>query len=187
MERVVNLETGRTSRGGAPRVVALNVLWATALVLVGCSLKPVEVPPEPYTVSEAASTYLTTICPVNAAWDATDLLIDEMRSALVVQPDDLEARHEQLSAALRELGDTSERAADDLDASLASMPGKTREALKRVAETLRADAAQARSVAENEAREIVDHEWAGVNENVQAAQDARELLGLTDAGAPSCD
>lgn len=160
----------------------------TATVLTGCDASVPEPEPvaEPFTLTEAAETYLTTICPVNDAWDEVDRLVDDMRSALVIQPDDLALRADELRGALGTLAEVSSAAHDAIEATLEAMPPAAQDPLEAMQQTLIADADQARAVAELTPDEIVDHVWEGIDENARIATDTRVALDLDVENAPTC-
>lgn len=174
----------RRKRNAAGFGVALCAT-AIALTLGACSQEP-EPEPEPLTLSQAGEAYAKVICPVNEAWDEVDGLVDDMRSALVLQPTDLELREELLSTSLEELAKTSNRAADELADQRGVMPEATREPVQAMIETLRDDAEQALEVAELPAAKIVDHEWQGVEAATEATTKVREGLGIEAGQSLTC-
>lgn len=181
------LRATRATRATRAGVLALVI----AGIIVGCSSTAEETPPPepvaPFTPTEASSTYLSTICPVNAAWDEVDRLIDDMRSALVIHTDDIEVRENLIEQQLQQLAQESTQAATTLEATEEAMPEGARSPMKEMALTLHADADQALQVAQLEAEHMVDHVWEGTTESAAVTERVREALGLNAENAPTCD
>ncbi|WP_217134528.1 hypothetical protein [Leucobacter chinensis] len=123
---------------------------------------------------------------MNEAWDEVDGQVDDMRSALVLQPADLALREELLSSSLEDLAKTSKRAADKLADQRDVMPEAAREPVQKMIKTLRDDAEQARDVSELPAAKIVEHEWQGVEASTEATNEVRQGLGIEAGQSLAC-
>lgn len=180
--RVVK-QRNRVSSGRSASVLLL----LSALALTSCATEPEPEPVVELTLTEAGEAYRATICPVNDAWDELDGLVDDMRSALVIQPADLQLREKLLRESLMNLAEQSAAAAASFESQQESFPQSSRPAFEQMIETLTADAEQATELAKQSAAEIADHEWQGVPESVAAATAVREELGMQAEHLLTCD
>jgi hypothetical protein len=140
-------------------------------------------PADKLSVSQAADQYLSVVCPVNDAWNALDLSIDNLR---------LELDHGHADAAdatqkLKRFEKVATRAATELRKQRDSFPKSVHEPAADVADALERDADTAAKAVKLDAQKLAEFSWPNTEDTAQKTQIARKKLSLSADATTSCD
>lgn len=152
--------------------------------MTACAPEP-EPEPVQLSITAAGGAYLDAVCPVNDAWDELDLAVDQLRLALDAGGEST-AAEEMLAEALDDLGAASVRAARALEDTDQVWPAGAAQLVTQVAESLRADGAEAARVMKLAPEKAATLSWPGVAESAETATAARAALGLPADSAAAC-